>query len=79
MTLAASAAAPGDIPALVLRNLSKSFGGARALDSVSLEIAPGEVHGLLGQNGSGKSTLIKVLAGFHVPDAGGELLSLIHI
>jgi ribose transport system ATP-binding protein len=73
MTLAASAAAPGDIPALVLRNLSKSFGGARALDSVSLEIAPGEVHGLLGQNGSGKSTLIKVLAGFHAPDAGGEL------
>jgi ribose transport system ATP-binding protein len=37
---------------------------------VSLTVLPGEVHGLLGENGSGKSTLIKVLAGFHAPDAG---------
>jgi ribose transport system ATP-binding protein len=57
-------------PALVISNLSKSFGGARALDGVSLSIEPGEVHGLLGENGSGKSTLIKVLAGYHSPDAG---------
>jgi len=41
-----------------------------ALDDVSLEIRPGEIHGLLGENGSGKSTLIKVLAGFHDPDTG---------
>ncbi len=34
---------------------------------------PGEVHGLLGKNGSGKSTLVKILAGFHAPDPGGEL------
>ena len=58
---------------LELRNLSKTFGGQRALEGASLSIAPGEVHGLLGQNGSGKSTLIKVLAGFHAPDPGGEL------
>ena len=58
---------------LELMNLSKTFGGQRALDAASLSIAPGEVHGLLGQNGSGKSTLIKVLAGFHAPDPGGEL------
>jgi ribose transport system ATP-binding protein len=53
--------------------LSKHFGGALALDDVSLEVGHGEVHGLLGQNGSGKSTLIKILAGFHEPDPGGQL------
>jgi ribose transport system ATP-binding protein len=57
-------------PVLEVRDLSKHFGGARALDRASLEIKAGEVHGLLGENGSGKSTLIKVLAGFHVPEAG---------
>jgi ribose transport system ATP-binding protein len=57
-------------PRLALRNLSKSFGGTRALRGVDLNVLPGEVHGLLGENGSGKSTLIKVLAGFHEPDEG---------
>ncbi|SEQ25490.1 monosaccharide ABC transporter ATP-binding protein, CUT2 family [Faunimonas pinastri] len=60
-------------PALVLSNLSKTFGGQRALDNAALEVRQGEVHGLLGQNGSGKSTLIKVLAGFHAPDPGARL------
>lgn len=60
-------------PALSAHNLSKSFGGERALDEVTLSVRAGEVHGLLGQNGSGKSTLIKVLSGFHSPDPGGEL------
>ena len=59
--------------ALHLYDLSKTFGGQKALDRVSLEVRQGEVHGLLGQNGSGKSTLIKVLAGFHPPDAGSRL------
>ncbi|GFN33161.1 sugar ABC transporter ATP-binding protein [Paenibacillus xylaniclasticus] len=58
---------------LRLRNISKTFGGTRALKSVNLTIRPGEIHGLLGQNGCGKSTLIKVLAGYHQPDPGGEL------
>jgi ribose transport system ATP-binding protein len=57
-------------PVVALRNLSKSFGGARALDGVDLTVMPEEVHGLLGENGSGKSTLIKVLAGYHAPDSG---------
>jgi ribose transport system ATP-binding protein len=59
--------------ALHLSDLSKTFGGQKALDRVTLEVQQGEVHGLLGQNGSGKSTLIKVLAGFHPPDAGSRL------
>jgi ribose transport system ATP-binding protein len=61
------------VAALRLWDLSKTFGGQKALDNASLEIAPGEVHGLLGQNGSGKSTLIKILAGFHAPDPGSRL------
>ena len=61
------------VAALRLWDLSKTFGGQKALDNASLEIAPGEVHGLLGQNGCGKSTLIKVLAGFHAPDPGSRL------
>ena len=60
-------------PRLSLRSLSKSFGGTRALHGVDLDVLPGEIHGLLGENGSGKSTLIKILAGYHEPDAG-ELL-----
>ncbi len=57
-------------PALSVRGLSKSFGGAKALDGVGFDVAQGEVRGLLGQNGSGKSTFVKLLAGFHAPDAG---------
>ena len=57
-------------PGLAVRGLRKSFGPDVVLDDVDLTIAPGEVHGLLGQNGSGKSTLIKVLAAFHDADTG---------
>jgi ribose transport system ATP-binding protein len=60
-------------PLLRIDGLSKSFGGAKALDGVHLSVAPGEVHGLLGKNGSGKSTLVKILSGFHKPDAGSSL------
>ncbi len=60
-------------PVLRLRHLSKQFGGTRALDDVALDVAGGVVHGLLGHNGSGKSTLIRILAGYHAPEPGGEL------
>jgi ribose transport system ATP-binding protein len=48
----------------------KSFGGTHALRDVSLEVAPGEVHALIGENGAGKSTLMKILSGAYQPDAG---------
>ena len=60
----------GTAAALRVENVSKTFPGGLALDSVSLELAPGEVHGLVGGNGSGKSTLIKILAGVYTADSG---------
>lgn len=55
---------------LGLENISKSFSGVRALRNVSFELAPGEVHALVGENGAGKSTLIKTISGAHQPDEG---------
>ncbi len=66
-----SAAEPAS-PLLKLTDVRKSFGGARALECVSLEIHAGSVTALLGENGAGKSTLVKILTGVHQPD-GGEV------
>ncbi|MEI6000729.1 sugar ABC transporter ATP-binding protein [Paraburkholderia bengalensis] len=59
---------------LVMRNISKHFGGVQALRSVSLEAHGGHVHALMGENGAGKSTLMKILAGAYSPDEGEILL-----
>ncbi|MGQ3038934.1 MAG: ATP-binding cassette domain-containing protein, partial [Neoaquamicrobium sediminum] len=56
--------------AVRMTGISKTFGGVRALDDVSFEVMPGEVHALLGGNGAGKSTILKVLNGVHRPDKG---------
>jgi general nucleoside transport system ATP-binding protein len=54
--------------------LSKRFGAFTALDGVSIEVAAGSVHALLGENGAGKSTLVKCVAGHHPPDEGAVLI-----
>jgi ribose transport system ATP-binding protein len=55
-----------------MRDISKAFGDVAVLRGVTLEVAPGEILGLVGQNGAGKSTLMRVLAGAY-PDYSGEI------
>jgi branched-chain amino acid transport system permease protein len=59
-----------DIGALSLRGLALHFGGVRAIDGLSLEIMPGQVHGLIGPNGSGKTTTLNVISGYYAPQEG---------
>jgi rhamnose transport system ATP-binding protein len=76
VTGSAGAPAPAAIAAIALppraelRGISKRFAATQALDDVSLDLLPGEVHALVGENGAGKSTLVKILAGIHQPDSG---------
>ena len=62
------------VPVLQMRHISKRFGNTQALENVSLDLYPGEIHALLGENGAGKSTLIKVMTGIHRPDWGEIIL-----
>ena len=64
----------GDAPFLRIEGVTKDFGGFRAVNNVSLDIAKGEIFALLGSSGCGKSTLLRMLAGFETPTAGRIVL-----
>jgi ABC-type branched-subunit amino acid transport system ATPase component/ABC-type branched-subunit amino acid transport system permease subunit len=68
----AAIAAPVEAPAAAFacRGVSRSYGGVAALTDVSLEVAPGEILGIIGSNGAGKTTLFDVCSGFVRPDRG---------
>lgn len=57
-------------PILMLEQVSRFFGGVRAVDNVSLTLEPGEVVGLIGPNGAGKTTLVNTMTGVHTPSSG---------
>ena len=58
---------------LETRNLSKSFGGLRAVWDVNVQIEQGTIHGLIGPNGSGKSTFFNLITGIYQPDSGSHI------
>ncbi|MEI6873747.1 MAG: ATP-binding cassette domain-containing protein, partial [Spirochaetota bacterium] len=53
-----------------MQDIVKSFAGVRALNGITFDLRPGEIHGLVGENGAGKSTLMKILSGAYTPDSG---------
>ncbi len=59
-------------PIISIRNVGKQFGAVRALDNVSFDVTPGELHAVMGENGAGKSTLMKILSGV-ISNFEGEL------
>ncbi|RXN90594.1 hypothetical protein C7R54_11060 [Achromobacter aloeverae] len=60
---------------IVLRDIVLAFGGVRAIDGLTLAIAPGQVHGLIGPNGSGKTTTLNVISGYYEPQSGALRLA----
>ena len=58
------------VPILEVKDISKTFGKVKALDSVDFYLQKGVVHGLLGENGAGKSSLMNVLSGIYIPEQG---------
>jgi len=65
---------PAASAGLFARGVTVEYPGVRALDAVSIDFVPGEIHAIVGENGAGKSTLMKVLSGSVRPDAGGLAL-----
>jgi ribose transport system ATP-binding protein len=62
-------------PVISMQGITKRFPGVVALDDVSVEVLPGELHAICGENGAGKSTLMKILSGVYQPDAGSMVLA----
>jgi ABC-type sugar transport system ATPase subunit len=67
-------ATPRSAAVIEARDIVKSFGGVQAVDEVSLAVAAGEIHAVVGENGAGKSTLMRTLSGIVVPDRGQVLV-----
>ncbi|MFD0978354.1 ABC transporter ATP-binding protein [Tropicimonas aquimaris] len=67
-------AAPNAPPAIELRGISKAFGPVQANKDISLKVAKGAIHGIIGENGAGKSTLMSILYGFYKADRGEILI-----
>src|SRR5215468_10666587 len=67
-------AGPGRGTSVRLRDLTRAFGTTRALDGLSIEMAPGELVALLGPSGCGKTTALRIVAGFEVADTGSVLV-----
>lgn len=60
---------------LQIQQISKRFGGVKALSDVNMAVQPGSIHAVIGPNGSGKTTLINVITGFYKPEAGAILFN----
>jgi ABC-type branched-subunit amino acid transport system ATPase component/ABC-type branched-subunit amino acid transport system permease subunit len=71
----AAAGPRGDDPILAMQGISKSYGALRAVDDVSLTVAPGALHGLMGPNGAGKTTLFNIVSGFVAAETGHVRMS----
>src|SRR3972149_1130534 len=68
------------MPLIEVRNLRKTFGHTRAVDSIALSVSAGEICGLVGPDGAGKTTTMRLLCGVLSPDAGrGQDAPVVHI